>query len=126
MWTDKQFWRDSTWRAFRTFCQALAGLLVMQQASSAFDLPWKDIIGAAALASFISLLQSIDRERVAAHIQPQQPVPNYYDQPAVIAPATEVADTVPLDPPPVGPPNENLRGTFGFAPLHSGCGESLR
>lgn len=126
MWTDKKFWRDSTWRAFRTFCQALAGLLVMQQASSAFNLPWKELIGAAALASFISLLQSIDRERVVANAP--QPVPNYYEQPAVITPATEVTTdvTAPINPALVGPATENLRGTFGFAPLHNGCGESLR
>lgn len=69
MWTDLQFWRDSTWRAFRTLCQSLAGLLVVQQVSNAFDAPWKDLLGASLLAALTSLLMSVDRERVAVDIK---------------------------------------------------------
>lgn len=66
MWTDRQFWRDSTWRAFRTFCQSLAGLLTVQQVSSNMNAPWLTLLYASAVAGLISLLQSIDRERAVA------------------------------------------------------------
>ena len=63
MWTNIQFWKDSTWRAFRTFCQSLAGLLTVQNVSSNLNAPWWTLIYAAAVAGLISLLQSVDRER---------------------------------------------------------------
>lgn len=73
MWSDVQFWRDSTWRSFRTFCQSLAGLLTVNHVSSAFNAPWVDLIGAAGIAALISLLQSIDRERAVGGATAEQP-----------------------------------------------------
>jgi len=55
------FWKDAGWRAFRTFAQALAGLLVTSHISSAFQAPWTDLLGAALLAGLTSLLMSVDR-----------------------------------------------------------------
>ena len=75
MWTDLQFWKDSTWRAFRTFCQTLAGLLVTTQAVSAFTAPWSVLLGASAMAAVISLLQSVDRGRAVSAVAPDSPAP---------------------------------------------------
>lgn len=68
MWTDRQFWLDSSWRAARTFLQTISGLLVVSQVSSAFSAPWKDLIGAGLVAAFISLAQSVDRGRAVASV----------------------------------------------------------
>ena len=73
MWTDSQFWKDTTWRAFRTFCQTLAGLLLTTQAVSAFTAPWSVLLGASAMAAVISLLQSVDRGRAVSAITPADP-----------------------------------------------------
>lgn len=70
MWTNVQFWKDSTWRAFRTFCQSLAGLLTVQNVSSNLNAPWWTLIYASAVAGLISLLQSIDRERAVSATEP--------------------------------------------------------
>jgi hypothetical protein len=62
MWTNVQFWKDATWRAFRTFCQTLASLF----GGLAFNIltaPWSSVLSIAAGAALISLWQSIDRER---------------------------------------------------------------
>jgi hypothetical protein len=83
MWTDGQFWRDATWRAFRTFCQSLAGLLLAVQTSdqiaaiATISIPWYGYLYASAVSAFVSLLQSIDRERVAvaAAVEPVVPAP---------------------------------------------------
>lgn len=102
MWTDRQFWRDSTWRAFRTFCQTLAGLLTAyfsgmlavvqtgqfepQQVTSTGWPVWEALVYAAGVSSLISLLQSIDRERavtsVAAQASPVTVVNNSAGGPA--------------------------------------------
>lgn len=74
MWTNRQFWLDSSWRAFRTFCQTLAALLAAQfsgllSATGVTDngnlphTPWAGFLYASAIAGLISLLQSVDRER---------------------------------------------------------------
>lgn len=69
MWTNTQFWLDSSWRAFRTFCQSLAGLLLAVQTSSqvaavpTISVPWYGYLYASGIAAFVSLLQSVDRER---------------------------------------------------------------
>ena len=69
MWTNKQFWLDSSWRAFRTFCQSLAGLLLAVQTSSqvssfqTISVPWYGYLYASGIAALVSLLQSVDRER---------------------------------------------------------------
>ena len=62
MWTDGQFWKDSTWRAFRTFCQTLAALLG-GQTFTALTAPWQSMLSVALTAALISLFQSIDRGR---------------------------------------------------------------
>lgn len=64
MWTNRQFWLDSTWRAFRTFCQTLAALLA-GQAATIITADWKSTLSVSVTAALISLLQSIDRERAA-------------------------------------------------------------
>jgi hypothetical protein len=73
MWTNKQFWLDISWRAFRTFCQSLAGLLVAVQTSSqmsafpTISVPWYGYLYASGIAALVSLLQSVDRERAVEH-----------------------------------------------------------
>jgi len=59
-----EFAKDAGWRAFRTFCQALAGLLVTAHVSNAFNAPWTDLLGASLLAGLTSLLMSVDRSTV--------------------------------------------------------------
>jgi hypothetical protein len=94
MWTNIQFWKDSTWRAFRTFCQSLAGLLTVQNVSSNLNAPWWTLIYAAAVAGLISFLQSVDRERAVAAAPSPDPavvVNNDVTQPVLAVPAaTEV------------------------------------
>lgn len=68
-WTDRTFWLDSSWRAFRTFCQSLAGLLLAVQTSNQIgampeiSVPWYGYLYSSGVAALISLLQSVDRER---------------------------------------------------------------
>lgn len=64
MWTDRQFWLDSSWRAFRTFCQTLAAMLAGQTVN-VLTADWDGMLGVAAGASLVSLLMSVDRERVS-------------------------------------------------------------
>jgi hypothetical protein len=87
VWTNRKFWLDSSWRAFRTFCQTLAALLAAQftgllqatgQASGGIPhTPWLGFLYASAIAGLISLLQSVDRERaVGASVSvPQDNLP---------------------------------------------------
>jgi hypothetical protein len=63
MWTNRQFWLDSSWRAFRTFCQSLAGLLTVETVSTNLNASWLGLLYASGVAALISLLQSVDRER---------------------------------------------------------------
>ena len=62
MWTDKQFWLDSTWRAFRTFSQTLAAMLGGQTVN-VLTADWHGMLGVSAGAALVSLLMSVDRER---------------------------------------------------------------
>lgn len=79
MWTDTQFWKDSTWRAFRTFCQSLAGLLVVVQTTNQIssvaeiNIPWYAYLYSSMVSALISLLQSIDRERAVGNAT--EPIP---------------------------------------------------
>lgn len=87
MWRTAAWWEDSLWRAFRTFCQTLAGLLVTLQVTDAFHAPWTTILGASALSALLSLLMSVDRSTSAspavvvdppvalAALTPVEPVP---------------------------------------------------
>ena len=93
--TDKQFWLDSAWRALRTACQTLAGLLVVVQTSSAMpntpniSIPWQAYLYASAIAGLVSMLQSVDRERAvksAATEPPAQPLNAAEAQLAVFGP----------------------------------------
>lgn len=63
MWTNRQFWMDATWRCFRTFCQTLAAMLAGQTANL-LTAPWSGMLSTAGGAALVSLLMSIDRERV--------------------------------------------------------------
>lgn len=69
MLPDKQFFLDSGWRALRTFCQTLAGMLVVVQTSNVMpstpdiNIPWQAYLYASGIAALVSLLQSMDRER---------------------------------------------------------------
>lgn len=65
MWTDRQFWLDSSWRAFRTFCQTLAAMLGGQTVN-VLTVDWQGMLGVSAGAALVSLLMSVDRERVVA------------------------------------------------------------
>lgn len=73
MWTNKQFWLDSSWRSFRTFCQSMAGLLLTVQTSAQLggeiSVPWYGYVYASGVAGLISLLQSVDRERAVDWVQ---------------------------------------------------------
>lgn len=94
MWQDRQFFLDATWRAFRTFCQSLAGLLLAVQTSDqisampTISVPWYGYIYSSAVAALISLLQSVDRERAVTNEPPAK-------APAVPAAAPADADYVP-------------------------------
>lgn len=65
MWTDKQFFLDASWRAFRTFCQTLAAMLGGQTVN-VLTADWHGMLGVSAGAALVSLLMSVDRERVVA------------------------------------------------------------
>lgn len=73
-WTNKQFWLDSSWRSFRTFCQSLAGLLLAVQTSNQLsampemNIPWYGYLYSSGVAALISLLQSVDRERAVESV----------------------------------------------------------
>lgn len=109
MWGDRQFFLDSSWRAFRTFCQSLAGLLLAVQTSDqisavpTISVPWYGYVYSSAVAALISLLQSIDRERAVVHVEAPAETPAA--QPAV---AASEANYIPP------------------AALASGCGADLR
>jgi hypothetical protein len=82
MWTNRQFWHDATWRAFRTFCQSLAGLLLAVQTSvqvsaiPVISVPWYGYLYAAGVAGLVSLLQSVDRERAVGVTEPAASTPD--------------------------------------------------
>lgn len=65
MWTDKQFFLDASWRAFRTFCQTLAAMLGGQTVN-VLNADWHGMLGVSGGAALVSLLMSVDRERVVA------------------------------------------------------------
>lgn len=69
MWTNWQFWKDSTWRAFRTFCQTLAAQLAGQSVN-AISASWTAMLGVAGVASLMSLLMSVDREKAVGITEP--------------------------------------------------------
>jgi hypothetical protein len=121
MWTNRQFWLDSSWRAFRTFCQTLAALLAAQfsgllSATGVTDTgiphtPWAGFLYASAIAGLISLLQSVDRERAVIGSSTAAALPA----------ALPYSDSVYVDPTPTAPLPETS------APAgHSLFGESLR
>lgn len=68
MWTDRQFWLDTSWRAFRTFCQSLAALLG-GQAVNLLTAPWSSMLGISGGAAVMSVLMSVDRERAVTWTQ---------------------------------------------------------
>jgi hypothetical protein len=76
MWTNRQFWLDSSWRSFRTFCQTLAALLGAQ-AVNLFSAPWSSLLGTSLGAALVSLLMSVDRERAVEWVSK----PNNVDEP---------------------------------------------
>lgn len=75
MWSIEWF-RDASWRAFRTFCQSLAGLLVAVQSSNQIssmpeiNIPWYGYLYSSGVAALISFLQSVDRERAVGAAVP--------------------------------------------------------
>jgi hypothetical protein len=94
MWTNRQFWKDATWRSFRTFCQSLAGLLTVEHVSSNLNASWWALLYASGVAGLISLLQSVDRERAvggaavaATHPTPEVAVPEVVPPVVVSDPA---------------------------------------
>ena len=117
MWTNWQFWHDSTWRAFRTFCQTLAALLG-GQAVNVLTAPWASMLGVSGTAALVSLLMSVDRERAVAApaaavtepttaVFPAQAYTQEYD------PALDRADV-------------RAAATLLSGPPAFGCGDSLR
>lgn len=64
MWT-KQFFLDASWRSFRTFCQTLAAMLGGETVN-VLTVDWKGLLGVSAGSALVSLLMSVDRERVVA------------------------------------------------------------
>lgn len=75
MWADKQFWADSAWRALRTFCQTLYGLLIVVQITPDISIPWQGYLYSSGVAALTSLLQSIGRERVAVSVRASEETP---------------------------------------------------
>lgn len=81
---DREFWLDSSWRAFRTFCQSLAGLLLAVQTSNQvtampeISVPWYGYIYSSGVAALISLLQSVDRERAVESAPVDAATPGVY------------------------------------------------
>jgi hypothetical protein len=143
MWTNKRFWLDSTWRAFRTFSQTLAALLAasftgLLQATgqTANDggiphTPWLGFLYASTIAGLISLLQSIDRERAVTWVAgtiatTQQPETQAYSDPTPTAPLPAAEDETP--PIAVADDSARLVRPLGFvaAPTTHGYGESLK
>lgn len=112
MWTTWAFWKDATWRSFRTFCQTLTGLLITQHISNAFNAPWVDIIGASVLAGLTSLLMSVDRStEVAQGGVPVEPVRVDPVPVAFVSAEAPVATVTPIDHP---------------SPVSVVCGDTLR
>lgn len=62
MWS-KQFALDASWRAFRTFCQTLAAMLGGETVN-VLTVDWKGLLGVSVGSALVSLLMSVDRERV--------------------------------------------------------------
>jgi hypothetical protein len=120
LWTDRQFWLDATWRAFRTFCQTLAALLAAQfsgllQAGGPVSgalphTPWVGLLYASAIAALISLLQSVDRGRAVGSVATQVVAAQAALTPAAPVTVTTVSAVVPAD---VG----EVVTTCGDAPL---------
>lgn len=71
-WTDRRFWSDATWRAFRTFLQTL-GALLGANAANILHADWLPMVTTAAGAALSSLIMSVDRDRAAtsAPVQPE-------------------------------------------------------
>jgi len=90
MWTDVQFWKDSTWRSFRTFCQTLAAMLG-GQAVNVLTADWLSMISVSATAALVSLLMSIDRGRATTAAAGTAPEVTTVETPE--APATETIPT---------------------------------
>lgn len=118
MWTDWQFWKDATWRAFRTFCQTLAALLG-GQAFTALTAPWSSMLSVALTASLISLFQSVDRGRAVTEAGPT-PAP---EQTPVVADAAP-----PVAPLTFAPPPPAARVVADDVPhtVAVSCGDALR
>lgn len=89
MWTDWQFWRDATWRGFRTFCQTLAALLG-GEAVQAVHSSWTSMLSVSATAALVSLLMSVDRGRtwIDATNKAQAVTPATAPEPMVVGCAT--------------------------------------
>lgn len=107
MWTDKAFWADSSWRAFRSFLHALAGGLVMTNTTSAFSAPWWGLIGAGLVAAVLSLAQSVDRGRAVVSTEKTIEHEQFLAQ----QPVVESAGVVPMG---------------LHSPVSVGCGDDLR
>lgn len=123
MWSNRKFWADATWRAFRTWAQTMAATLsgyavfLGVQLAKALKDPGVDVdlaaivggwelwvlfVFVAGVAAAISLFQSIDRERAVSaalpSITPAPPpvvvsVPMTTDPAGSIQPATVVDST---------------------------------
>lgn len=109
MWSNRQFWTDALWRAFRTFAQSMFGLLTAYMAwviVPALSKPgaeigqivggwklWAAFLFASGIAAATSLFQSIDRERAVGANLPSVPAP--------AAPAPATAAVTPLADPAV-------------------------
>jgi len=109
MWTDRQFWHDATWRAFRSFCQSLAGLLA-GEALTLLTAPWGSMLSIAATAGLLSLLMSIDRGRAVTDAAPAV----LTEARAAAAQSTAAAYPSTIEP-----------ATVATQPVY-GCGDSLR
>lgn len=138
MWSNRQFWADATWRAFRTWAQTMAATLsgyavfLGVQLAKALKDPGADVdLGAivggwelwalfvfvATVAAAISLFQSIDRERAVASALPS------ITPAALPASPTNVGEvkSVPLTVTP-----ETLPTTIATSSPAVGCGDDLR
>lgn len=152
MWSNRKFWADATWRAFRTWAQTMAATLsgyaiwLGVQLAKALKDPGADVdlgsivggwelwllfVFVATVAAAISLFQSIDRERaVSAALPSITPAEASIPPPAAVS-VPMTTDSAPATTTSVLPLTGSIQPATpstvvdGTVVVH-GCGDTLR